>query len=702
MNKKIIHLIANSHIDPVWLWDKYEGMDEVLNTFKAACDRLDEYPDLRFTMSPICFLKWTAEYAPQVMERIMRQVAAERWEIVGGWWIEPDCNLPTSVSFYKQHEISRRYLDQYFENLEVPVAYNVDSFGHTASLPYILAECGFKYYVFCRPSEIEKTDLPGNLFFWEHAGKRVLCYRVKYHYSPGRTLEAIKSSFAKAVQDPELEDGDFCYFFGVGNHGGGPTKTEIEYLREQQGRHAGIRIHFSTVLDFFKAAEKRSDIPVYKGDLHYHAVGCYSVNRELKRAIRESEHGLAYTQRLMETLGGDTAELDPLWEKTLFNQFHDIMPGSCSPDAYEQALAEMKSAQNDYRDIGYHILKKQTARTPVHCPTGEFRIYNSLPYPVTAPFELESFLYFRPDSPFKNDAGVVPIQEISPSVDCVNQRWLFIDTIPAQTEKCYWFDEVDAQADHSYIGSTIRNYFQGDRIELNSWKVVAPGHIYYKGKALLNGQMTLESIFDLSDTWSHRVKWYGRSNTFFEPKASAVASGPLARTLTTRYEYNNSDADILVRVYRDLPYLDLDIRVRWQEKCSLLKLCFPFAAIHEVKVQGPGATIDKNTNEQEEPLHGWLRTETLEILQDGLFAYDRVDDHIRLTLVRSNIFGYHNSESRHPFDAIPHLDFPYHYTDMGSHYFKIRLYPHQGETSEEIDKRFSTFIEPLKVIRNNL
>ena len=70
-----------------------------------------------------------------------------------------------------------------------------------------------------------------------------------------------------------------------------------------------------------------------------------------------------------------------------------------------------------------------------------------------------------------------------------------------------------------------------------------------------------------------------RSNKFFEPTASAVATGPLAQTLTTNFKYNNSDADILVRVYRDLPYLDLDIRVRWQEKRSLLKLCFPLGAI---------------------------------------------------------------------------------------------------------------------------
>ena len=126
-----------------------------------------------------------------------------------------------------------------------------------------------------------------------------------------------------------------------------------------------------------------------------------------------------------------------------------------------------------------------------------------------------------------------------------------------------------------------------------------------------------------------------------------------------------------------------------------IKLYFSFTDIQEVKIQGRGATIQKDAIEQEEPIHGWLRTDTLEILQNELFADDRIDDHIRLTFVHSNIFDYH-------INTIPHLEFPYHYTDIGTHYFKIRLYLHQGESSQEIDKRFSAFIEPLKIIRNNL
>ena len=105
--------------------------------------------------------------------------------------------------------------------------------------------------------------------------------------------------------------------------------------------------------------------------------------------------------------------------------------------------------------------------------------------------------------------------------------------------------------------------------------------------------MNLEAIFDLSDTWSNNIKWYRRSNKFLEQTASAVATGLKAKTLTINYKYNNSDADILVRAFKDLPYKDLDIRIHWQEKRSLLKLYFPFTDIQEVKIQGRGTTIQK-------------------------------------------------------------------------------------------------------------
>ena len=295
--EKTIHLVANSHIDPAWLWDKYEGIDEVINTFRSACDRLDEYPALKFSMSSICFLDWTHHFAPEVFERIKIHVASRRWEIAGGWWIEPDCNLPTARSFHKSHELSRKFLDQHFPSHPVEVGFCVDSFGHAASLPAIMAAQGLKYYIFCRPGESEKPDLPSNLFYWEFEGHRVLCYRLRYFYTAGYSINI--NAWEKALADEDfVKNGRATLFFGVGDHGGGPTKTEIDYWLKKQAEVTDRRLVFSTCAEFFHAAEKLPDIPVFSGDLHMHAVGCYSVNRSIKQAIRTAERTLGYTERI--------------------------------------------------------------------------------------------------------------------------------------------------------------------------------------------------------------------------------------------------------------------------------------------------------------------------------------------------------------------------------------------------------------------
>ena len=105
-----IHLIPNSHIDPVWLWHKAEGIDEVLNTFRSACDRLAEYPHLTFSASSLRFYAWVLKFDPALFQRIRKYVAAGRWEVTGGWWIEADTNLPAEASFYKQAELSQTFV----------------------------------------------------------------------------------------------------------------------------------------------------------------------------------------------------------------------------------------------------------------------------------------------------------------------------------------------------------------------------------------------------------------------------------------------------------------------------------------------------------------------------------------------------------------------------------------------------------------
>jgi len=42
------HLLANSHLDPVWLWDWREGLNEGITTCRTVLRLMDEFPELTY------------------------------------------------------------------------------------------------------------------------------------------------------------------------------------------------------------------------------------------------------------------------------------------------------------------------------------------------------------------------------------------------------------------------------------------------------------------------------------------------------------------------------------------------------------------------------------------------------------------------------------------------------------------------------
>ena len=88
------HMIGQAHIDPVWLWPWREGLAVVHSTFRSALDRMNETPGFAFTASSAQFYEWVAENDPGMLREIRKRVEEGRWGVVGGWWVEPDVNLP--------------------------------------------------------------------------------------------------------------------------------------------------------------------------------------------------------------------------------------------------------------------------------------------------------------------------------------------------------------------------------------------------------------------------------------------------------------------------------------------------------------------------------------------------------------------------------------------------------------------------------
>ena len=229
-----IFAIGNAHIDPVWVWDWREGMREVLATFTAAADRLDGSDDVVFTASSAAYYAWVEELEPELFERVKAHVSSGRWVVVGGQWVEPDCNLPSGEAVCRQLLYSQRYLHTTF-GAAAEIGYNIDSFGHAASLPQLFSKGGLRAYVMMRPQQHEK-DIPSSLFTWRGIdGTGLPTYRIPFAYTTSlhgdqSETEVIRERVSALLKMAESEGQPLMLFFGVGDHGGGPTRAAIEEI----------------------------------------------------------------------------------------------------------------------------------------------------------------------------------------------------------------------------------------------------------------------------------------------------------------------------------------------------------------------------------------------------------------------------------------------------------------------------------------
>ena len=126
--KKVIHIMGYSHIDAAWLWPWRDGSDEALNTFRSALNRMIETPDFCYSHSSSAHYRWAERADPAMFAEIQQRVKEGRWEVIGGWPVEPDCNLPSSESFVRHSLYGKEYCKQTL-GADVTVGFNPDSFG---------------------------------------------------------------------------------------------------------------------------------------------------------------------------------------------------------------------------------------------------------------------------------------------------------------------------------------------------------------------------------------------------------------------------------------------------------------------------------------------------------------------------------------------------------------------------------------------
>ena len=298
MPPRRIHLVSNAHLDPVWLWEWQEGAGEALSTFRQAAEFCETRPGYVFCHNEAVLYQWVETHEPRLFRRIRKLVRAGKWHIMGGWFVQPDCNMPSGESFVRQALLGRRYFSEKF-GVEPRTAVNLDPFGHTRGLVQILAKCGYTAYLCCRPGQRE-CPLPSDAFVWVgYDGSEVLANRASAHYcsTGGGEGERLKSWLA---EHPEGEP--LIHLWGIGNHGGGPSRRDLDDLADLAKARPDLELIHSTPDAYFEElGRRRADLPRRAKDLNPWAVGCYTSMSRIKKGHRRLENELYSTEKMATT-----------------------------------------------------------------------------------------------------------------------------------------------------------------------------------------------------------------------------------------------------------------------------------------------------------------------------------------------------------------------------------------------------------------
>lgn len=337
----VIHCVGHAHIDMNYQWGYHETVSITTETFRTMLTLMNEYPDFKFSQSQASVYEIVEKYDPTMLDEIRQRVKEGRWELAATQWVESDKNMPNGESLCRHIYYTKQYLSKLFDidPDTLRIDYEPDTFGHNANVPEILQGGGVDYYYHCRGIE------PRGPYRWQSpSGKEVIAYSEPSWYQ--RAIDYREFAYYPQIS-AKWGDGnmkEFLKVYGLGDHGGGPSRIDLEKLIDMMSWPLFPTLKFSrydTYFDYLNSI--RDTLPVHVGEINFVFGGCYTSQSRLKLANRLAENRL-YDAELLSAqasvLTGKKPQisLDRAWKNTMFNQFHDILPGSCVVETREAAL----------------------------------------------------------------------------------------------------------------------------------------------------------------------------------------------------------------------------------------------------------------------------------------------------------------------------------------------------------------------------
>lgn len=693
-----LYFDANAHIDAAWLWREQETIEVCKNTFSSVLNMMDARPDFTYTQSSAAYYDWMERLYPDTFKKIRQRVNEGRWEIIGGMWVEPDCNLPSGESWMRHLLYSKRYFRSKF-GVDVKIGWNPDSFGYTWAMPMFYTNSGIDAFITQKIGWNETNVFPHRVFWWEAPdGSRILTYfpfdYVNEITNPYRLVDWLRqfesnSGFRKMM-----------VLFGVGDHGGGPSLEMLARIDRLKSLDIYPSIEFGNASNYLNWLRQQdlAGVPVWNDELYleYHQ-GTYTTQAKMKEKNRLSEVLLTNVEKfsaISTAFGGryNSKDIEEAWTKVLFNQFHDILPGSGIRENYIDASEKYDHVQQ----IGQFELGKALKTLASQIETSKIR--KATPLVVVNPlsWERNDIGRFMLPEGDQSDYTVVDSEGKETLVQTVqkdryHREILFLaEKIPPLGYKIYFLKNQKPSPKKTSLtisNTTLENEFFRVRINPeDGWiKSIVDKR---NNKEILSGPGNeLQLLADYPAEWDAwnvgltgvkypsrfrkiEIAEHGQTRVVLRLYRDYLKPGVKKDYPTEDFPSTFFTQDIIL--YAGIDRIDFVTTVDWWEDKTFLKVAFPLAVTDTVAAyEIPYGSIQRSTQlrdnwekaKVEVPAHRWADVSQpdygVSLINASKYGYDVKGNTMRLSLLRSP-------------------KWPDPTADRGKHTIVYSLYPHKG------------------------
>lgn len=693
--KKKVHLVCNAHIDPIWQWDWQEGVSATLSTFRSAVKLADKY-DYIFCHNEVTVYKYAEEYDPELFEKIKELVKRGKWRIIGGWYLQPDCNMPSGESFVRQIRYGFKYFKDKFGVEPPETAFNVDAFGHSRGLVQILSKCGQNSLIVCRPYKNE-MPLENNLFWWKGLDGSI----IKVFRSPDSYNTPLGNA-AAAIKDKanHRKDGEYLVLWGVGNHGGGPSDKDLSDIKILTEKDEEFEFVHSYPEAYFAENEPKSEIDF---SLRISMPGCYTSLIEVKQKHIRLENEL-YLAEIMSAIADfkglseyPTEKLYCCFESLLNGEFHDVLPGSCIKAGEDNGKSLFDGGYLEATKIKTKAYFALMNGEPA-AKEGEYPVivFNPHPYALKENIECEFMLA---DQNWSEQISVIIVKDGEKTIksqqtkedSTINLDWrkkvIFEAELPPMSMKR--FSVYVERKDKEYKKKSEIFLFDNgvSRVEIDKTTGLMKSYSVNGIKYVENG-FSLCMYEDNPDPWAMGVFQQNgigekeeqfalseKPSGIFEGLKSVevIEDGDIYTGIEAFFEKDDSKARIEYRIYKNSPDIDVIVNLYFNEANKVVKLKLPVIGGKNVIGQTAFGTEELFSDGRENVSQRFTGVKAggkvVALIDKSRYGSSYKDGNLYMTLVRGTTYCAHPVLDR---EIIPKDRFTQK-ADQGEHDYYFRL-----------------------------